>query len=107
VPLGSRCWCEADGITLYARLVNVSEGGVFIRTFAPLQQGSPARLRFVLDGTGREVQAEAVVVWIREAGPEPVPAPGMGLRFVGIAEEHLQVLRDFVSRLMPPMATSA
>ncbi len=99
VPLASRCWCETDGITLYARLVNVSEGGVFIRTFAPLRLGSPAKVRFVIDGSGREVTAEAEVVWVREAGSEPVPTPGMGLRFVGIGEEQRSLLREFVVRL--------
>ncbi|HCF61453.1 MAG TPA: TIGR02266 family protein [Myxococcales bacterium] len=95
--LGSRCWCETDGITLYARAMNVSEGGLFIRTYAPLQRGSPARLRFPVD-KGGEVAADAVVVWVREpAEPEHV-VPGMGLQFTTIDEASLAAIRDFIAR---------
>lgn len=98
-PLQARCWCEADGITLYARMVNVGEGGLFIRTYAPLQLGSPARVRFQVDSTGREVSAEAVVVWVRDSvEQETQMAPGMGMQFVAIDEPSLQAIREYVVR---------
>ena len=98
VSLRSRCWCETEGITLYAKLVNASEGGVFIGTYAPLRMGSPAKVRFTLDGEGREVAAEAVVVWVREAAADPRSTPGMGLRFTTIDEQSVLALRQFVTR---------
>ncbi|HEY3448440.1 MAG TPA: TIGR02266 family protein [Myxococcales bacterium] len=98
VPLKSRCWCEADGITLYAKLVNASEGGVFISTYAPLRKGSPAKVRFKLDDPRLEIAADAVVVWVREAAPEPMVTPGMGLQFTAIDTESMSVLRDFIAR---------
>jgi uncharacterized protein (TIGR02266 family) len=98
VPLRSRCWCETDGITLYAKLVNASEGGVFIGTYAPLRTGSPAKVRFILDGETHEVAAEAVVVWVREAATDPRVTPGMGMRFTIIDEDSACALREFVAR---------
>lgn len=100
VALRSRCWCEADGITLYAKLVNASEGGVFIGTYAPLRMGSPARVRFTIEGH-LEVEAEAVVVWVREAASDPRVSPGMGMRFTTLDEPSAKVLREFITRLAP------
>ena len=98
VPLRSRCWCEADGITLYAKLANASEGGVFISTHAPLRMGSPAKVRFKLDDPKQEVAADAVVVWVREAAADPRETPGMGMRFTIIDDQSVNVLRDFIAR---------
>ena len=91
----SRCWCETEGITIYAKIVNVSEGGVFIRTFAPLTMGSTAKLRFNVDGL-REVVTEAVVVWIRPTTDSPTISPGMGLRFIGATAETVEAIRAYV-----------
>jgi uncharacterized protein (TIGR02266 family) len=97
-PLRARCWCEADGITLYARIVNVGEGGLFIRTYAPLQRGAPARVRFQFEGAAGEVAAEAVVVWVREAPEsESQMVPGMGMQFVAIDEPSLKLIREYVT----------
>jgi uncharacterized protein (TIGR02266 family) len=98
VHLRSRCWCEADEITLYARILNVSEGGAFIRTFAPLRRGASARLRFVLDEPGSEVAAEAEVVWVRESAEDSRDSPGMGLRFIGLDEPSARALREYIGR---------
>ena len=98
IPVRSRCWCETDGITLYAKLVNASEGGVFISTYAPLRKGSPAKVRFKLDDAKLEIEAEAVVVWVREAAPDPMATPGMGLQFTVIDPTRLDALRDFIAR---------
>ena len=85
-----RCWCEGENITVYARIGNLSEGGIFVRTSTPLERGSKATLRFGTDG----VQAPARVVWSRmegQGGP-----PGMGLVF----EEIPEVVRDAIRRLI-------
>ncbi|MBI5547051.1 MAG: TIGR02266 family protein [Deltaproteobacteria bacterium] len=98
MPLRSRCWCEAEGITLYAKLINASEGGVFIGTYAPLRTGSPAKVRFTLDDPGQEVAADAIVVWVREAAADPRSSPGMGLRFTAIDSASSDALKGFVAK---------
>jgi uncharacterized protein (TIGR02266 family) len=73
-----RCWCEGDNVTVYARIENLSEGGLFLRTSAPLRQGSRAKVRFGQGGPS-SLEAEATVVWARGLG-ESAPF-GMGLKF--------------------------
>src|SRR6185369_3065374 len=40
VPSRLRCWCEGENVTVYARIGNLSEGGLFLRTSTPLERGS-------------------------------------------------------------------
>ncbi len=90
VPSRLRCWCEGENITVYARIGNLSEGGIFLRTSTPLERGSRAMLRFGTLG----VEAVARVVWSRmegQGGP-----PGMGLAFENIDD----VVREAIRRLI-------
>ncbi len=52
VPSRLRCWCEGENVTVYARVGNLSEGGLFLRTSTPLATGAVATVRFG-DGAGR------------------------------------------------------
>ena len=79
-----RCWCEGEGVTYFARMANFGAGGVFVRTGAPLEVGSEARVRFGPRG-GAHVAARARVVWTR--------TDGMGLRFDDLDEVALEVIR--------------
>lgn len=91
-----RCWCESDNITLYARIANLSEGGLFLQTNTPMDTGRRMLLR-LSHGEVREVMAEATVVWNRPQRQEKGP-PGMGLKFEGLdsgAQESLRrIIRD-------------
>ncbi len=75
----SRCWCEGEEITVYARIANVSEGGLCLRTEAPLQPGQRVRLRVA--GPPAEMELEAEVVWRRGPPDTNGEAAGVGLRF--------------------------
>jgi uncharacterized protein (TIGR02266 family) len=57
--------------------LNVSHGGVAIRTTNPLDVASVVRLRFRLPGTKKDVDAEARVAWSDRR-------VGMGLQFMSI-----------------------
>jgi len=100
VATRSRCWCETEGVTLYARLLNVSEGGVFICTCAPLPPGAEATLRFCVEKSGPQLAVQAVVAWTRDR-PDGAELPGVGLRFVSIDEASVGVLRKYVERAGP------
>ena len=96
----ARCWCETDNITVYAQLANVSEGGLFLRSLAPLSKGTRTRVRFVVAPSAPEIEAEAVVVWRREHtsdGP-----PGMGLMFTQVPQPHLDRIRAFIGVALDP-----
>lgn len=96
IPTQLRCWCEGDNITLYARISNLSEGGLFLRTRTPLAPGARAVVRLT-PGTDPEIQAHAVVVWLREQEERALP-PGMGLRFESLDGETLGRLRKMISQ---------
>lgn len=88
-----RCWCEGSNVTFYARMGNLSEGGLFLRTSTPLAAGSETMVRFETREAA-EVVARARVIWTRQEG-SGYP-PGMGLRFEGIDEAALEVIRRII-----------
>ncbi|ABF90757.1 conserved hypothetical protein [Myxococcus xanthus DK 1622] len=96
IPTQLRCWCEGDNVTLYARISNLSEGGLFLRTSTPLARG--ARTVVKLSPAGhQDIQAQATVVWLREAEERALPA-GMGLRFESLDSDTLGRLRQMISQ---------
>lgn len=82
VPYGQRGWFEAGSVTLYAAVGNLSEGGLYVRTHAPLPRGTVTRVRLPVGAEG-ELLASAEVKWASAGGPGPV---GMGLEFVELPE---------------------
>lgn len=86
-----RCWCEGENVTVYARIGNLSEGGMFLRTSTPLALGSKAVLRF---GNEESIEARAVVVWARIEGNDG--PPGMGLKFDVIDGHRLERIRRII-----------
>jgi uncharacterized protein (TIGR02266 family) len=91
-----RCWCEGDDVTLYARIANLSEGGLFLRTSTPLAQGTRTRVR--LAEADRPLSAQATVVWLRQDEPSRGRPSGMGLRFEALDAEALASLRRIISQ---------
>lgn len=87
-----RCWCERESVTVYTRIGNLGEGGVFLRTSTPLEQGSTARVRF---GAKESFEGTAVVVWSRVDGQEG--PSGMGLQFQDVDEARLRTIRLIIA----------
>jgi uncharacterized protein (TIGR02266 family) len=78
------------GNTIAAALtLNVSRGGVAIRTTSPLENGTTARIRFRLPGGRREVNAEGRVVWTDRR-------VGMGIQFTHLDPADQAAIDDFV-----------
>jgi uncharacterized protein (TIGR02266 family) len=93
-----RCWCEGENITIYAQIGNLSEGGLFLRTSAPLTPGARVRVRLAVDPG--EVELPARVAWRRDRQEPSDTDPGMGLRFEQPGAQAFAVLRSHVSRLL-------
>lgn len=72
-----------------ALLLNISHGGVAIRTTSPLDVGATIRVRFRLPARKREVDVEARVSWADQR-------VGMGLRFTTIDAESQTAIDEFV-----------
>lgn len=78
------------GNTIAAALtLNLSKGGIAIRTMSPLASGSAARIRFRLPGSKRDIDAEARVVWSDRRS-------GMGLQFEKVDPSDQTSIDDFV-----------
>jgi uncharacterized protein (TIGR02266 family) len=78
------------GNTIAAALtLNLSHGGIAIRTTSPLQQNSRARLRFRLPGSKKDIDAEARIAWSDRR-------VGMGLQFDKVSTEDQAAIDEFV-----------
>jgi uncharacterized protein (TIGR02266 family) len=73
--------------------VDVSRGGIFIRTKEPLPVGTQLRFEFQLQDASALIAGDGTVVWIREHDPaRQGVAPGMGVRFDKLATDSHRVL---------------
>ena len=69
--------------------LNVSRGGVAVRTTSVLDAGTTVRVRFRLPGARKDVDAEARVAWTEHR-------VGMGLEFTRIDAEDQATISEFV-----------
>ncbi len=77
--------------------VDVSQGGIFIRTKEPLAVGTQMRFEFQLRDASPLIAGEGTVVWTRENDPSrPAIAPGMGVRFDRLADGSQSVLEKIL-----------
>jgi uncharacterized protein (TIGR02266 family) len=78
------------GNTIAAALtLNVSRGGLAIRTTSPLDEAAPVRVRFRLPGSKREVDAEGNVAWSDRR-------VGMGVQFDKVDSTSQHIIDNFV-----------
>jgi len=76
--------------------VNLSEGGLYLRTLQPLPEGELLHIRFTLPHDAESIQLPAEVVRTFSLGTQFEVEPGMGLRFVDIPRETLLKIRNFI-----------
>ena len=80
------------GNTIAAALtLNLSKGGVAIRTMSPLEQGSKVRVRFRLPGAKVDIEGESRVAWSDRR-------VGMGLQFERVEPAEQQAVDEFVDQ---------
>jgi len=78
------------GNTIAAALtLNISRGGLAIRTTSPLEPGTAIKLRFRLPSTKTDIDCEARISWVDRR-------LGMGAQFTWIAEADQAAIADFV-----------
>jgi uncharacterized protein (TIGR02266 family) len=80
------------GNTIAAALtLNISKGGLGVRTMSPLPAGARLRARFRLPGSKRDIEAEARVAWSDARA-------GMGLQFERVPSEDQTAIDEFVDQ---------
>lgn len=80
------------GNTIAAALtLNISKGGLGVRTMSPLPAGTTVRARFRLPGSSRDIEATSRVAWSdRQAG--------MGFEFEQVSPEDQAAIDEFVDQ---------
>ena len=76
--------------------VNLSEGGLYLRTLHPLPEGELLHIRFTLPHDTESIEIPAEVVRTLSLGTEFEVEPGMGLRFFDIPRETQLKIRNFI-----------
>ena len=95
VPVNLRIKFRSETIEQFVEryAVDVSRGGIFIRTREPLAVGTHLRFDFQLQDTSPLMAGEGTVVWIREHDPSRAGVtPGMGVRFDKLSAASQPVL---------------
>ncbi|MFH1625632.1 MAG: TIGR02266 family protein [Pseudomonadota bacterium] len=73
---------------------NLSQGGLFIRTDNPLNEGDQFLLKLQLPGLSDAVKIKCEVAWTRRKSDHQ-PA-GMGVRFVDMTKKNFQILDRYL-----------
>jgi uncharacterized protein (TIGR02266 family) len=76
--------------------INLSEGGLYLRTLEPLPGGSILHIKFTLPHDTEPIEVTAEVVRTLSLGAQLEAEPGMGLHFLDIPENTLLRIRNFV-----------
>jgi uncharacterized protein (TIGR02266 family) len=80
------------GNTIAAALtLNISRGGLAIRTTSPLDAGTAIKLRFRLPSTKSDIDCEGRIAWVDRR-------VGMGVCFTAISDSDQAAITDFVQR---------
>lgn len=80
------------GNTIAAALtLNISKGGLAVRTMSPLQQGSSLRVRFRLPGGKSEIETVSRVAWTDRR-------IGMGLQFEQVEPKDQGAIDEFIDQ---------
>lgn len=89
-PLATQVQCEECMSLAFSR--DISLGGMFIETTAPLPVGSALTVRFNLDPLDRVVTATAQVTYL-------VEKMGMGVLFSEISSQDLDAIQEYFANL--------
>lgn len=92
----------AHGQEVSGTLRNLSRGGAFVETDAPLVCAEEVGLRFRLPESQVVLAPSAEVVWCRNRYESQLSADGAGLRFIEIDGSSARTLDDYVFERTPP-----
>jgi len=95
VPLEVEVTLESEH-NFYAGIAgNVSEGGIFVATYAPPERGALVEVKLTL--LGAEFTVNGVVCWRREVSQSSDEAPaGCGIKFLELTQDALRQIGAFV-----------
>jgi uncharacterized protein (TIGR02266 family) len=79
-------------------MLNISKGGMFIKTNSPHPLGTVLSLEFTLPGRKETIHATGLVVWHHKPAQTNVSShePGMGIKLTEINPMDLALIEDYV-----------
>jgi uncharacterized protein (TIGR02266 family) len=81
---------------LSAYSLNISGGGIFVRTSEPLPLNRVVRLRFMLPDVSHRFEVSGIVVWSNPGSSRSSLPPGMGIKLVDLDPRSKQLLAEFI-----------
>ena len=105
VPLNMLVQFRLENMDQFLRdhAVNVSAGGIFIRTSQPHPEGSMIYLQFRLTNGGKLIEGLGKVVHVNPPGSA---APGMGVEFVNLDDESQATIDQIIAERNTELAES-
>ncbi len=77
-------------------MLNVINGGLFIRTDEPIPLDSVVLLKFLIPGIEEVIEAEGKVILCHLKGGKHYVPRGMGIKFVKLKPEDAERIHQFV-----------
>jgi len=77
--------------------VNISPGGIFIRTDSPREEGAVIYLQFTLRDGSKLIEGMGKVVRVNPPGDAKRPA-GMGIEFMNFDEESMALIAEICAQ---------
>jgi Tfp pilus assembly protein PilZ len=96
IPVDFQVRCESGGkITVMAKAVNMSTGGLFITTSEPIKLQTRLGLEFLMPATLNSIKVQGESVWSCPCASEEKELQGTGIKFVNLKEPYLSLIRDY------------
>ena len=76
---------------------NLSIGGLFVNTDAPLEKGEKFLLDLTLPDVSQPISINCKVAWVRAGNDESEGPPGMGVKFVEMDETDEKTLTQYLN----------
>ena len=87
---------KESGSFIKSYIINVSGGGLFIKTATPLPLDSRVTLSLTLPEDPEIMKLEGVVVWTNPRGGKNSFPKGMGIKFIDMKKEHSEKIDKLV-----------
>lgn len=82
--------------------LNISPGGIFIRTEHPREQGAIIYLQFALKDGSKLIEGMGRVVRVNPPTGDPLHPGGMGIEFVNFDEESMALIEEICAQRSGP-----
>lgn len=96
VPVRMQVSVLAGDIQTSYMSVNISEGGVYLRSPAPMPEKTEVEVSFILPMDTERLSVKGEIVRTTPLASEMNAEPGMGIRFIAPSEDVTQRIRNFV-----------